>query len=239
MVSAQSRQSRLRARNKRKQEAFPSGRPVERAYAGIREAILTGRLAPREPLREETLAAMTGTSRTPVREALRRLETEGLATSVNRHRYVSDFSYEEVVIAFDVRARLESYAAQVAASKITAEEIARLRQVIAAIDEVIEQQPRDADVRFTDLNTAFHQIIAEAGRSPLLKSLIAPATALPLVMIKEYLWEQHIDIRRSNQQHRDIVAALERGNGEWAGKAMEGHILSTKPRPHRSLRAVP
>jgi DNA-binding transcriptional MocR family regulator len=79
-------------------------KPAERAYLGIRHAILTGLLKGGDHLREETLAQMTGTSRTPVREALRRLVAEGLATADNRHRFVTDFSYDEVVIIFDGRA---------------------------------------------------------------------------------------------------------------------------------------
>jgi DNA-binding GntR family transcriptional regulator len=206
-------------------------RPVERAYAGIREAILAGRLAPGAHLREEALAALTGTSRTPVREALRRLVAEGLATADKRHRYVTDFSREAIVIIFDVRARLESYAAQIAASKIGAEEIARLRNLIAAIDRVQAEWAPDGDRRFAELNAEFHRTILEAARSPQLLSLAAPALAVPLVVIKQFLLYQTIDVRRSNDQHRDILAALEARNGEWAASAMQGHILSTRPRP--------
>ena len=66
-----------------------------------------------------------------------RLVGEGLATTVNRHRYVSDFSFDEVVVIFDVRARLEGYAAQIAAQKITAAELDRLKAVADDIDRVI------------------------------------------------------------------------------------------------------
>lgn len=209
-------------------------RPAERAYQGIRRAILIGVLKPGEHLREEPLAAMTGTSRTPVREALRRLVGEGLATAENRHRYVTDFSYEEVVIVFDLRAKLESYAAGVAAQKITAEELKTLDRVILEIDQIDPAGGSEAAHRFIELNSVFHSTIVTATRSRQLKHLTAQAVALPLVLIKQFVWDQRINIVRSNEQHRDIVAALSQRNSEWAATAMAGHILSTKPRPREA-----
>ncbi len=206
-------------------------RPAERAYQGIRRAILTGMLKGGDHLREEPLAQMTGTSRTPVREALRRLVAEGLATADNRHRYVTDFSYEEVVIVFDVRARLEGYAAGVAAQRITADEIETLNGLVARIDEIGTERSNEAAHAFVDFNTEFHSTIARAARSKQLLSLTAQAVALPLVMIKQFVWDQRINVVQSNAQHKDIVAALSRRNSEWATMAMTSHVLSTKPQP--------
>ncbi|WP_170314748.1 GntR family transcriptional regulator [Aquibium carbonis] len=212
-------------------ERAESSRPVERAYELIRRAILTGELKPGDHLREEPLSAMTGTSRTPVREALRRLVGEGLAIAENRHRFVADFSYEEVVIIFDVRARLESYAAGVAAQKITDEEIRELERLVVEIDRIDPAGGAEAANAFVTLNSEFHSIIVTAARSRQLKLLTAQAVSLPLVLIKQFVWDQSINIRRSNEQHRDIIAALAQRNSEWATTAMAGHILSTKPKP--------
>ncbi|WP_418896917.1 GntR family transcriptional regulator [Terripilifer ovatus] len=211
-------------------------RPVERAYEGIRRAILFGELKPGDHLSEEMLAAMTGTSRTPVREALRRLAVEGLATVINRHRFVTEFSYEEVVVIFDIRAKLEGYAASVAAQHITAEELSRLERKIAEIAEIEGQQTPDAVERFLNLNAQFHALIIEATRSRQLRQLTEPAVALPLVLLKQFVMEQNVDITRSNRQHRDIHDALSQHNSECAGLAMSGHILSAKPKPRDSYR---
>src|SRR5215203_5659482 len=81
-------------------------RPADKAYLGIRRAILTGVLKSGDHLREEPLAQMTGTSRTPVRDALGRLVAEGLAVQINRHRFVADFSFEEITVVFGLRARI-------------------------------------------------------------------------------------------------------------------------------------
>ncbi|WP_453972033.1 GntR family transcriptional regulator [Amorphus sp. MBR-141] len=205
-------------------------KPAERAYQGIRRAILTGALKGGEHLREETLAQLTGTSRTPVREALRRLVAEGLATAENRHRYVTDFSADEVGVIFDIRAKLDAYAASIAAHKINQDELARLGQLILKIDELGDRSDDAAAEAFVDLNTDFHTTIVKATRSRQLLTLTAQAAALPLVMIKQFVCDQPINILRSNAQHRDILAALAQGNSQWAETAMAGHVLSTKPR---------
>ncbi len=204
-------------------------RPVEKAYQGIRQAILRGELKPGDHLPEEMLAAMTGTSRTPVREALRRLATEGLATVSNRHRFVTHFSPEEVSIIFDIRAQHEAYAASIAAQKITASELTRLQHLIDAMAEIETDTSSAVVERFLALNTEFHTVIVDATRSAQLKRLTAPAAALPLILVKQFVMDQRVDVVRSNRQHRDILEALSARNSEWAAAAMSGHILSTKP----------
>lgn len=211
-------------------------RPAEKAYQGIRHAILSGKLKPGDHLPEEMLASMTGTSRTPVRDALRRLVNEGLATVNNRHRFVTDFSPDEVSIIFDIRAQHESYAASLAAQKITPAELARLQQLIDAMAE-LETDPSDSVERFLALNTEFHAVIVDAARSAQLKRLTAPAAALPLILVKQFVMDQRVDVVRSNRQHRDILAALTARNSEWAAATLSGHILSTKPRLREAARA--
>lgn len=202
-------------------------RPAERAYAMIRDAILSGALPAGAHLREEALAQMAGASRTPVREALMRLVSEGLAVTENRHRYVADFSLGEVEVIFDLRARMESYAAGIAARRITGEEVARLSALVERIDTLGDGP--DASDDFFALNSQFHAIIIAATRSSQLRALTAQALALPLVGIKRFVCDQGVDIQRSNAQHRDIVSALARRDAEWAALAMMGHIISTKP----------
>lgn len=208
-------------------------RPAERAYQGIRRAILRGALTSGSHLGEEALAAMTGTSRTPVREALRRLVNEGLARAESRHRYVANFSFEEVTIIFDVRARLESYGARVAAGTILPGELDDLERIIGAIDELdadAEIAPPARINRYVQLNTRFHANIIKATKSIQMQSLSAQAVSLPLELIKQFVWDQQVNIPRSNDQHRDILAALKAHDPEWAESAMAGHILSTRPR---------
>lgn len=204
-------------------------KPAERAYQVIRRAILTGELASGAHLREEALAQMTGTSRTPVREALGRLTAEGLARPENRSRFVADFSFEEVIVIFDIRTRLEGYAARLAASRISDDEIARMAEIVDAIDQLGDGETEEAVLRFADLNGRFHAGLIEATRSTQLRTLSSQAVALPLEMIKKFVWEQRVNIKRSNAQHRDILGALAAHNPEWAEASMSAHILSTRP----------
>jgi DNA-binding GntR family transcriptional regulator len=205
-------------------------RPAERAYQGIRRAILSGMLPGGAHLGEESLARMTGTSRTPVREALRRIVGEGLAHEDGRSRFVAEFPFEEIAIVFDIRARLESYAARIAAERITAPELAELSHIIMAIDDIAVTHPGpDRTRRFAELNTGFHARIMAATNSPQLQTLSARATSIPLEMIKQLVSSQGVDILRSNQQHRDLLAALENRNPSAAEAIMSAHILSARP----------
>ena len=212
-------------------------KPAERAYETIRNAILSGELPAGAHLREEPLARMCGASRTPVREALHRLTAEGLALAQNRHRYVADFSFHEVAVIFELRARLESYAATLAATRITVEELDRMTALIEEIDGLGDASGEGEAERFFGLNERFHGVIIGATRSSQLRALTAQAFALPLVTIKRFVCEQEINVRRSNAQHRDIVTALERRDAEWASAAMMSHIISTKPTALASGRA--
>lgn len=205
-------------------------KPAERAYEGIRRAILSGMLPGGTHLGEQSLAQMTGTSRTPVREALRRIVSEGLAHEDGRSRFVAEFPFEEVVIVFDIRARLESYAARLAAESITDDELSNLSRIIAEID-TLSALPADRDMirYFAELNTEFHAAIIAATKSPQMQNLSARATSIPLEMIKQFVWSQEVNIHRSNQQHRDILLALENRNPMAAEAIMSAHILSTRP----------
>jgi DNA-binding GntR family transcriptional regulator len=205
-------------------------RPADKAYLGIRRAILTGALKSGEHLREEPLAQMTGTSRTPVRDALGRLVAEGLAVQVNRHRFVADFSFGEITVVFGLRARIEGYAASLAAQRITQSEIEKLAEIINRIDQLAGLDPEAAAERFLKLNAEFHAVIVRATRSSQLQALVAQTVAVPLTTIKKFVWDQKLNIARSNAQHRDILEALTQRDSDWAEASMTGHILSTRPK---------
>ncbi|RII37882.1 GntR family transcriptional regulator [Pseudooceanicola sediminis] len=206
-------------------DALAQMKPADRAYHVIRAAILSGELRPGAHLAENQLAEMCNSSRTPVREALQRLTAEGLALSERRSRFVANFSYEEVSVVFELRARIESYLARIAARKITTEEMAHMQDLILRMDA---EEARDPII-FHDLNTQFHDAILRATRSAQLRSVTRQVFALPLVTIKRAYCDQPIDSSRSNAQHRDILAAFRNRDEAWAESAMMGHILSAKP----------
>ncbi|MFT6774649.1 MAG: DNA-binding GntR family transcriptional regulator [Paracoccaceae bacterium] len=207
------------------QAAIAEMKPADRAYHAIRAAILSGELPGGAHLAENALAELTGTSRTPVREALQRLAAEGLALSEGRSRFVADFSYEEIAVVFELRARIEAYGASLAARCVKPEEVARMADLVARMDEVEPEAPE----RFLSLNADFHHAVLVATGSRQLRSLTAQALALPLVTIKRFFCEQEIDMARSNAHHRDILEAMRNRDPDWAHAAMLGHVLATKP----------
>ncbi|MEE2860057.1 MAG: GntR family transcriptional regulator [Paracoccus sp. (in: a-proteobacteria)] len=212
-------------------EQDPAIRPALRAYMVIRDAILSGTLRSGTHLREETLAEMTETSRTPVREALSRLVAEGLAIEENRSRYVADFSPSEIMVMFDMRARLEGYAGRLAAAHVTPPELDEMARLIDQIDALdVDSSPTATD-DFLALNDRFHACILTAARSAQLKIMIRPVMTAPVALLKRHVMAQPIGVRASNAQHREIHRALSSGDPDWSETAVRLHVLSTKPVP--------
>jgi DNA-binding GntR family transcriptional regulator len=187
----------------------------------IREAILYGKLAPGERLKEEQLARDLGISRTPVREALLLLTAEGLIESIpNRGAVVRSYTTDELAEMYDLRALLESYAARRAATRISRPALAELarsctRFRAARLVHDIKAQTRE--------NLAFHFGIAEAAGTPKLVELIRGAIQLPLVSSAFY-WYSRRESQRSEDFHRRILAALRSADAERAELLMKEHV---------------
>jgi DNA-binding GntR family transcriptional regulator len=198
----------------------------------LRELITRGELKPGDLLRQRELAERFGVSPTPVREALRRLESEGLVSSdVHRGSIVAEVAIEEVEANYQIRAALESLAVSWAAAKATGEDlddIAVLHQRLAAADRGDREQR-------VDLNRQFHFRIYEAAGSPLLLSvtrilwLSIPRGAPSLAQ------RPH---RESVSQHAEILKALRSRDGKRAAELTAQHILGALKtiQPEVSLR---
>src|ERR1700761_2078172 len=136
--------------------------------AMIRELIITGELAAGQPLRQRDLADRFGVSQTPVREAMRRLEAEGLVIG-DAHRGFTVVEPDDGPVEenFQIRAALESLGASLAASKIDAAGIARLQH----LNDLMRSVP-DGDPMYVEFNRDFHFSLYEYSGSPLLVSLM-------------------------------------------------------------------
>lgn len=200
-------------------------RASDQAYKIIKDQILSGSLPPRSQLKEEELAELCGVSRTPVRDALRRLEAEMLVRRSDTQRtFVPDWSSEEVEDIFTLRALIESHAAVRSATRITNEEIDQLKAFNARLREVIAD-PRGFDHdSFVHYNREFHNAILEASRSE------------RLIRMRSLLVEQVIQHRtarsydpagliRSHADHEELVLAFEARDPDWARSLMNSHIL--------------
>jgi DNA-binding GntR family transcriptional regulator len=188
-------------------------------FETLRDAIIQGKLKPGERLMEIQLAEEMGVSRTPVREAMRKLELEGLIVMVPRKgAYVAGISVKDIVDIFEVRAALESLAAGLAAERITEEELEELERALVQISEAGSNI--DAVVR-TD--TGFHEIIYRASRNQRLLQIITNL-------------QEHIQRFRTTslsrpgrtktaiEEHRQIVEAISERNVELAQALAREHI---------------
>lgn len=188
----------------------------------IRDAILVGRLAAGERLKEEQLAKDLGISRTPVREALLILQAEGLIESVpNRGAIVRSYSPAELSDMYDLRALLESYAARRAAIRVTDEQIADLSQSCKRFREL--RLAYDVP-GLSKENLFFHFSVAEAAGTPKLVALVQSAIQVPLV-VSAFFWYSKGEARRSEDFHRRILAALSARDPERAELLMKEHIF--------------
>ena len=196
---------------------------VARAYESLLNDILSGAYPVGGRLREEELAASIGTSRTPVREALRRLHAEGLVQVLpNRGAIVVDLSDEELDDIFELRFLLEGHGARRAATRATPEQVATLAKLCDEMERCLERT--DAE-RFDDIsrfNLEFHGTLHEAGGNPRLAPLISGLMLMPLVRrtFSRYTPEQ---LNRSFAHHRELVAAIEARDGTWAEAVMHAH----------------
>ncbi|HTT50357.1 MAG TPA: GntR family transcriptional regulator [Streptosporangiaceae bacterium] len=185
----------------------------------IREQIITGELAAGEQLRQRDLAARFQVSQTPVREAMRRLESEGLVIG-DTHRGFTVVEPDEGPAEenFQIRAALESLGASLAARKIDAAGITRLQELNGQMRALAEGDPR-----YADLNREFHFTVYSSAGSPLLLSLMrllwASLHGGPKVARSQ---------AESARQHDVILAALRAADPAAAAASTYQHIMGTE-----------
>jgi DNA-binding GntR family transcriptional regulator len=207
-------------------------RPADRAYAWIRDKIFAGAFEPRAHLKEEELAARIKVSRSPVRDALRRLAGEGLVVMErDRGTYVAEFSRAEIDEIFQLRAALEAYASALAAQRMEAGPLEHLEALAAKMEALAKKPGADPWARFSVLNNDFHRTILATAKSPRLETLLEPLLSIPVFLLKHYNWRGgEVDIVRSNVEHREMIEALRVRDPVWARTRMHAHIISRRPR---------
>ena len=200
----------------------------KKAYAKIRDAILGGKFPPGSHLKEEDLARLFHVSRTPVRQALRALATEGLVTiPSNRRTQVADVSERYFEEVFDVLAQLESYSAGLAAVRMTPEQLAKVKAIQAKLEEAVKLSD-DNDQVFLDLNSQFHKAIHKACDNDKVYELILRIVDLPHNLYLKFrgLTESHSP--KALSEHRQIIAALEAKDKPYAEMLMRSHVESVR-----------
>lgn len=198
-------------------------RASEQAYARIRAHLLSGLVEPNEQLTEDQLAQITGFSRTPVRDAVRRLEDELLLVRSDTKRlFVADWSRDDIEEMFALRQMLECHAAERAARRLSREKIVQLEAVNHALKDAIAQAPPDV-TRFLEANRCFHEAIVDAADSPRLGQMLGKLVEAPVVLrtARTYSLE---DLRQSARDHDELIAAFAARDPEWARAVMGSHL---------------
>lgn len=198
-------------------------RASDHAYVAIRAMILSGELAPGAQLSEEAMAEACGVSRTPVREALRRLEAElFIRRSESQRSFVAEWSLDDLEDAFELRAMLEGQAARRAAERVSPLQLEQLRAHNRRIHEAISATEPDV-TRFLEHNRLFHAIILDAAGSPRLASMLGLLIEQPVVWRTAQSYGRE-NLQRSHREHEELLAAFARGDGAWAAAIMTAHI---------------
>lgn len=195
---------------------------ADQAYNLIRKDILTGTLAPNEELREEKFAMELGISRTPLREAIRRLATDGLVVlQTGKPAIVSSFTKEDALHQMEVRKLLETYNIEQVASFVTP-------IFVNTLKDNLKLQKRAADKNdfheFIDLDREFHLILANQNPNRKLREMIhtinTGVNRAFLILANTY----PISAMEASGEHEDIVTALEEKDKVAATKAMLEHM---------------
>ena len=195
----------------------------DRAYAEIRGLILSGDAPPGSPLTEEALADICGVSRTPVRDALRRLETElYVVRSDSQRLFVADWNSEDIAEMFTLRAMLEAHAAARAAVRIEAGPLEALRISNARIANAVATDTPDV-ATFLSENRRFHEIVIAAAGSPRLATMLAALVEKPVVRRTAARYGR-AELARSTHEHGELIQAFAARDAEWARSIMTSHI---------------
>lgn len=204
----------------------------EKAYEDIRNRLLNGEYAPGARLSESDLSEKCGVSRTPVREALRRLALEYFVRiEPNRGAFVIDWSREDIMDMFEMRSMMEGLAARKAAERANKPQITQMHDIIGKIDIVVGENNRNMRDDFLRLNRQFHDAIFEASGSPKLTEIISRFVE-QAVIVRTAAQYSAEDIAHSNRQHKELVGAIETRNGMLADTVMRAHILAASIRYH-------
>ncbi|SAL72477.1 GntR family transcriptional regulator [Caballeronia udeis] len=216
------------------------GKSADDVYSAIKQAIGETRYAPGEYLREEQLARGLGVSRTPVREAFRRLGAEGwLEVKPNHGVRVRSWSIRDVEEIFEARMLIEPYLAGRAATGIAAPELLTLRGLADGMLEIAKTPvtPELADQWFA-ANRRFHDIISGAAGNQRLDQSLRSMKDVPLIKWTFNIYSDD-DRARSARQHVEIVDALESRDAVWAEAVMTCHIRAAQKSVVEKFRQEP
>ena len=191
-----------------------------RVFQKIREDILDGKYKENDELRENTIGKELGVSRTPVREALRQLELEGLVTIIpNRGAYVTGISQKDIWDIYMVRSHLEGLCARWATEHITEKQLDELEETL-----MLSEFQMNRESGFSVLDGRFHAILYDASGSRILSHVLTDFHNYVQMARKSSIVSEE-RARKSIREHRQILRAIKERDAEMAEQLANEHIL--------------
>ncbi len=199
------------------------------AYEHLRQAILEGSLPAGAPLRQEEIALQLSISRLPIREALRRLDAEGLAVLRPRRGYVvASLDRGEINDVLDLQATLEARAGYSATLARSDAVLRQLQATLAQLDKTIARAPVDVNA-FAALNLQFHDTLFESSGRPFLCRMLRLLRANAERYARTAAG-MRVDLRESQREHRRILDAYRAGDADRVADLCRGHRDATRTR---------
>ena len=211
----------------------------ESVYGSMKAMIVTGQLPPGARVTENDLAIRLKVSRTPVREALNRLEQDGLVVGRPRQGYlVKEFDIHMFREAFEIRELLDGYATELATAKVTAADKERLRQMVRECERLAALPTRSSDDMFQELQIGMdiHRTIAQISGNVMLSGLLNGI----LDKCQHYVWMELLRLDEwgiARDEHFEIVEAICAGDAARAVDLTRAHIRGSRNNILRLLQA--
>lgn len=191
-------------------------------YDALRKSIIRGELKPNQRLIEENLAAEMGASRTPIREAIQKLESENLVTKMPKGGFVvKPITVREIHEIFGIRSVLESYAAYLTTENLTEKTFKQLEKAVENFDQALEKGDMEKLIKY---NTIYHDLLYKSSGSKILYEMI------------NRLWDYFYRYRRvmlevtetaeiSSREHRAMLLAMRQGDSHRVETLVRKHII--------------
>jgi len=213
---------------------------AEQVYDLLKKKILDHEIVPGERLLEVTICDLLQVSRTPVREAFRLLQQDGLVERIPQGGVrVTDLSLDELQEISKLRTILEVYAAELACDRIFEADLRRLEEIIFQVSEMAaeEQAGKAIDVaRLSHLNTVFHDVICEAAQSTYLTKVLE-IVRLPILRFRPFSLEDRKHRQRSLDEHKQIIRMLREKDKRGLKKLISKHVNDVGDAVARTLAA--
>lgn len=203
-----------------------------KVFQKIREEILNGVYQDGDELREITIGEKLGVSRTPVREALRQLELEGLVTIVpNKGAYVTAITQKDVKDIYKIRSLLEGLCARWATKNITDKQIEELEEILLLSEFHLSRQGNTRAKQVSELDGKFHKVLYEASNSRILEHLLTDFHKY-VKMARQMSVGTPDRAEQSIEEHRAILDAIKAKDADEAEKLADAHVMKVMQNLH-------